>query len=75
MTYLGSRQDLVFFHPVVIFYHFQGIDKVGRVWLVRPYVLRRAYLVERKLARLKFLPRECEGCPINVGEDDELVVL
>jgi len=32
-------------------------------------------LVEREFARLEFLPREREGGPIDVGEDDEFVVL
>jgi len=75
MIYLCSRQDLIFFYPVVIFDHFQGIDKVGRIWLVRSDVLCSAHLVEREFSRLEFLPRERERGSIDVGEDDELVVL
>ena len=66
---------MIFFYPVVIFDHFQGIDKIGRVWLVRSDVLCSANLVEREFSRLEFPPREREGGSIDVGEDDELVVL
>ena len=51
------------------------MKKVGRIWLVRSDVLRGADLIEREFSRLQLLPREREGGPIDVGEDDELVVL
>ena len=64
----------MFFNPVVILYHFQGVNEVGRVWLVRSDVLRRQYLIKREPPRLELLSCKRERGPIDVGEDDEFVV-
>ena len=74
-TYLSGGQDLVLFYPIAVFDYFQGVDEVGRIRFVRADVLRGAHLVEREFSGLEFLPREREGSTIDVGEDDELVVL